>query len=196
MSLAGTRVALLIEDDYQELEAWYPKLRLEEAGAEVTVVGSGRKDSFESKLGYPMEADATAAEVNADDFDAVIVPGGFAPDHMRLCSPMVELVRDIYESGKLTAAICHGGWMLCSAGAVRGRRATGYEPIRTDVENAGGEWVDEAVVVDGNLITSRTPPDIPAFLAAIVSYLETGHVESAVVAAATAGGAPVEDEYR
>jgi protease I len=195
MSLEGTRVALLIEDDYQELEAWYPKLRLEEAGADVTVVGSGRKESFASKLGYPMEADAAADRVNAEDFDAVIVPGGFAPDHMRLCRPMIDLVRDIFDAGKLTAAICHGGWMLCSAGAVRGRRATGYAPIRDDVENAGGEWIDEAVVIDGNLITSRTPPDIPVFLAAIVSYLERGEVGRRAVAAGSTGLATA-DEYR
>ena len=194
MSLQGTRVALLIEDDYQELEAWYPKLRLQEAGAQVTVVGSGRKESFVSKLGYPMEADVSADEVSADDFDAVIVPGGFAPDHMRLHPPMVELVRDVFEAGKLTAAICHGGWMLCSAGAVKGRRATGYAPIRCDVENAGGEWVDEAVVVDGNLITSRTPPDIPAFLGAIVGYLEGGEDHGEAVGAA--GGLSAGDEYR
>lgn len=196
MSLDGARVALLIEDDYQELEGWYPKLRLEEAGATVTVVGSGRKDSFASKLGYPMEADVSAEQVSAEQFDAVIIPGGFAPDHMRLCPPMVDLVRDVYEAGKLTAAICHGGWMLCSAGAVKGRRATGYEPIRCDVENAGGEWVDEAVVIDGNLITSRTPPDIPMFLAAIVSYLERGEVDREAVAAVSSGGPAIEDEYR
>jgi protease I len=172
MSLEGTRVALLIEDDYQEMEAWYPFYRLQEAGAEISVIGSGRKHSFESKLGYPIDADASADEVAADDFDAVIVPGGFAPDHMRLSEPMINLVRDVNEAGKLTAAICHGGWMLVSAGALKGRRATGYDPIRHDVENAGGEWVDEPVVVDGNVITSRTPPDLPHFLRAIVEYLE------------------------
>src|SRR3954453_14689566 len=197
MSLEGKCVALLIEDDYQELEAWYPRLRLEEAGAQVTGVGTGRKDWFESKLGYPMDADASAEEVNADDFDALIVPGGFAPDHMRLSQPMSALVRDVYEQGKLTAAICHGGWMLCSAGAVKGGRGTGYDPIRPDVENAGGEWVDEAVVIDGNLITSRTPPDIPIFLAAIISYLENdGAVERETVAAAHTGGGSADDEYR
>jgi protease I len=172
MSLEGKRIALLIEDDYQEMEAWYPRLRLQEAGADVQVIGTGRKQCFESKLGYPMEADASAEEVDADDFDAIIVPGGFAPDHMRLSQPMIDLVRDVYEAGKLTAAICHGGWMLVSAGALNGRRATGYDPIRHDVENAGGEWVDEAVVIDGNVITSRTPPDLPDFLREIINHLE------------------------
>jgi len=172
MSLKGKRVALLIEDEYQELEAWYPYLRMQEAGANVVVVGSGRKTTFESKLGYPMDADKPIQEVRAEDFDAVIIPGGFAPDYMRLCRPMVDFVRKAYESDKLVAAICHGGWMLVSAGAVRGRKATGYLPIRDDVENAGGTWVDAEVVRDGNVITSRTPPDLPAFARAIVEYLE------------------------
>lgn len=172
MSLNGARVALLIEDEYQILEGWYPLLRLQAAGADVKVIGSGRKDSFGSKEHYPMDADLSAAEARAEDFDAVIVPGGFAPDNMRLYPAMVDLVRDVFQAGKLTAAICHGGWMLCSAGAVSGRRATGYLPIRDDVVNAGGTWVDEAVVEDGNVITSRTPPDLPVFVEALISYLE------------------------
>ncbi|MDQ1667232.1 MAG: protease [Actinomycetota bacterium] len=172
MSLNGTRVALLIEDEYQILEGWYPLLRLQAAGAEVKVIGSGRKNSFESKEHYPMEADLSAEDARPEDFDAVVVPGGFAPDNMRLHQSMIDLVRDIYESGKLTASICHGGWMLVSAGALKGRNATGYAPIRHDVENAGGTWVDEAVVEDGNVITSRTPPDLPVFVEALIDYLE------------------------
>lgn len=172
MSLSGTHIALLIEDEYQILEGWYPKLRLEEAGARVSVIGSGTKKSYSSKEGYPMDADAAAGEVSAADFDAVVVPGGFAPDNMRLHPEMIGLVRDIYESGKLVTAICHGGWVLVSAGALRGRRATGYSPIRDDVTNAGGIWVDEAVVQDGNVITSRTPADLPDFTRAIIAYLE------------------------
>lgn len=172
MSLSGTHIALLIEDEYQILEGWYPKLRLEEAGARVSVIGSGTKKSYSSKEGYPMDADAAADEVSAADFDAVVVPGGFAPDNMRLHPEMIGLVRDIYESGKLVTAICHGGWVLVSAGALKGRRATGYSPIRDDVTNAGGIWVDEAVVQDGNVITSRTPADLPDFTRAIIAYLE------------------------
>jgi protease I len=173
MSLNGKHVALLIEDEYQILEGWYPKLRLEEAGARVSVIGSGTKKSYGSKEHYPMDADASAAEVTAADFDAVIVPGGFAPDNMLLHPEMVGLVRDTHEAGKLVAAICHGGWMLASAGVLKnGRRATGYLPIRDDVVNAGGIWIDEPVVEDGNVITSRTPVDLPAFGAALVAYLE------------------------
>jgi protease I len=173
MSLSGKRVALLIEDEYQVLEGWYPKLRLEEAGAQVSVIGSGTKKSYGSKEHYPMDVDAAAGEVTAADFDAIVVPGGFAPDNMRLHPEMIDLVRAIHQDGKLVAAICHGGWMLVSAGVLEGgRRVTGYQPIRHDVENAGGVWVDEPVVEDGNVITSRTPADLPAFGAALVSYLE------------------------
>lgn len=171
MTLKNKRVALLIEDDYQEMEAWYPFYRLTEAGAKVTVVGPGHKSTFESKLGYPMDADIAIKDAKVADFDAVVVPGGFAPDHMRLCRPMVDFVRDMDKSGKLVSAICHGGWMLASAGVCRGRKITGYKPIRDDVENAGGTWVDEAVVEDGNIITSRTPPDLPSFAGAIVAWL-------------------------
>lgn len=173
MSLNGVKVALLIEDEYQILEGWYPLLRLQAAGAEVTVVGSGRKSTFDSKEHYPMEASASAYDVRASDFDAVVVPGGFAPDNMRLHPPMIALVRDLYESGRLVSAICHGGWILASAGALKGRSATGYAPIQDDVVNAGGTWVsDQSVVVDGNVITSRTPPDLPDFVEAIIGYLE------------------------
>ena len=173
MSIQGKRIALMIEDEYQILEGWYPYLRLTEAGAKVTVIGSGTKSSYLSKEEYPMDADASASDVSPNDFDGVIVPGGFAPDNMRLHKPMINLVKGIYDQGKMTAAICHGGWFLASAGAVKGRRVTGYAPIEDDVVNAGGIWVsDQAAVVDGNVITSRTPPDLPAFTKAIIGYFE------------------------
>ncbi|MDQ1730199.1 MAG: protease [Mycobacterium sp.] len=187
MNLNGVRVALLIEDEYQILEGWYPHLRLQEAGATVTVVGNGLKDTFESKEHYPMRADVGAPDADPADFDAVIVPGGFAPDNMRLHPEMIDFVRKIHQAGKLTASICHGGWVLISAGALKGRKATGYAPIRDDVVNAGGTWLDQAVVEDGNVITARTPVDLPQFLAAIIDYLGrevaaksgAGHLEAA-----------------
>ena len=172
MSLKGVRVALLIEDEYQILEGWYPLLRLQAAGAEVKVIGSGVKKSYDSKEHYPMDVDLDASEARPDDFDAVIVPGGFAPDNMRLHPPMIDFVRQMFQHGKLTSAICHGGWVLVSAGALKGKKATGYKPIRDDVENAGGTWLDQAVVEDGNVITARTPVDLPQFGEAIVAYLE------------------------
>jgi len=109
--------------------------------------------------------------VKAADFDAVVIPGGFAPDQMRLCRPMIDLVRAVHGRGGLAASICHGGWILASAGVVKGRKVTGYDPIKDDLEAAGGVWVDSEVVEDGNVITSRTPPDLPAFARAIVNYL-------------------------
>lgn len=171
--LSDKRVALLVEDDYQTVEAWYPVIRLREEGATVVVVGTGSKPTYESEhYGYPIEVDKAADEVSAEEFDAVVVPGGFAPDHMRVCEPMLELLRETFESDKLVATICHAGWMLVSAGIVDGRQATGYRPIRDDVVNAGGQWVDDQEVVqDANLITSRSPDDLPAFGAAIVGYL-------------------------
>ncbi len=173
MSLDRTRIALLIEDEYQILEGWYPLLRLQEAGAAVSVLGSGTKGSYTSKEGYPMKVDAAAGDVSASDFDAVVVPGGFAPDNMRLHPEMIGFVRDMNEAGKLVTAICHGGWVLVSAGVLRGKKATGYLPIKDDVQNAGGTWVDESVVEDGNVITSRTPVDLPDFTRAIIGYLES-----------------------
>lgn len=172
MSLDGSRIALLIEDEYQILEGWYPLLRLQEAGADVRVLGSGTKSSYSSKEGYPMEVDGAAADADASEFDAVVVPGGFAPDNMRLHPEMIGFVRQMNEAGKLVTAICHGGWVLVSAGVLGGKRATGYLPIKDDVVNAGGTWVDESVVEDGNVITSRTPVDLPDFTRAIIAHLE------------------------
>ncbi len=174
MSLSGVRVALFVEDLYQTLEAWYPYLRLQEAGADITVIGSGRKDSFTSEENYPMTPDKSIHEVRAADFDAVVVPGGYAPDHMRLAPEMISFVREIFEAGKLTTSVCHGGWILASAGALKdGRRLTGYPPIKDDVVNAGGTWVEDAPLVeDGNVITARAPWDLHLFGKAIVDYLE------------------------
>jgi protease I len=186
MSLNGTRIALFIEDEYQILEGWYPRIRLAGAGADVTVVGSGTKTTYDSKEHYPMTADKAASEVSADDFDAVVVPGGFAPDNMRLHPEMAALVRDMFRAGKLVTSICHGGWILVSAGAVRGKRITGYLPIKDDVVNAGGTWVDgQAVVQDGNVITSRNPDDLAPFCDAIIEYLEREQALSAQTAKAS-----------
>jgi len=172
MSIAGKRIALMIEDEYQILEGWYTYLRLVEAGADVVVVGNGTKSEFSSKEGYPMTADAGPEDVDVETLDGVVVPGGFAPDNMRLHPPMIRLVREVGEAGKLAAAICHGGWILASAGLVRGRQMTGYKPIHDDVVNAGATWVDQPAVIDGNIITARTPEDLPDFLRAIVGYFE------------------------
>ncbi len=174
MRLQGKRVAILAEDLYEDLELWYPYYRLKEEGAEVQVIGSGRSDAFTSKHGYPVNADAPADAVKGGDFDGVIIPGGYSPDLMRRSPAMVALVRDAADKGKVVAAICHGGWMLCSARVVKGKKATCFFAIKDDLVNAGAKYVDEEVVVDGNIITSRTPVDLPAFCREIVSALERG----------------------
>ena len=171
MELQGKRVAILAEDMYQELELWYPLLRLREAGAEVVVVGMPGVEEYHSKVGYPVKVDVTADAVSAAEFDAVIVPGGYAPDRIRRHPPMVELVKGVFERGGVVAAICHGPWVLISAGILKGKQATCFFAIKDDVMNAGATYVDAEVVQDGNLITSRVPDDLPAFCRAIIEAL-------------------------
>jgi protease I len=168
MTLKGKRIAILAENNYQEMELWVPYYRLKEEGAEVKIVGAGGAKSYTSKLGYPVNVDVQADAVSAADFDAVVVPGGYAPDIMRRHEAMVRLVREATQKGKVVAAICHAGWMLASAGVIKGKRVTSFFSIKDDMINAGAKWVDEEVVIDGNLITSRTPADLPAFCREIV----------------------------
>lgn len=168
--LEGRRVAILAEELYEDIELWYPYYRLKEAGAEVTIVGTGA-ESYLSKHGYPVRPDLSAEQAAAEEFDAVVVPGGYAPDRMRRSPAMVELVRNADRQGKVVAAICHAPWLLISAGIVSGRRATSYFSIKDDLVNAGATYLDEEVVVDGNLITSRRPADLPAFCRAVISAL-------------------------
>ncbi|MCL6621904.1 MAG: type 1 glutamine amidotransferase [Syntrophobacterales bacterium] len=171
MKLTGKRIAILAENLYQELEVWYPLLRFREEGAKVVVVGSGSARTHSSKLGYPVEVDRKAEEVSAAEFDAVIIPGGYAPDIMRRYPAMVRLVREAALAGKVVAAICHGGWMLASAEVLQGRKVTAFFAIKDDLVHAGATFVDAEVVVDGNLITSRKPEDLPAFCRAIIAAL-------------------------
>jgi protease I len=171
MKLQGKRIAILAENLYQEMELWVPYYRLKEEGAEVKVVGGGGAKSYASKHGYPVSVDVQAEQVKAVEFDAVIVPGGYAPDMMRRHQAMVGLVREAAQQGKVVAAICHAGWMLVSAGILQGRKATSFFSIKDDLKAAGADWQDADVVVDGNLITSRQPDDLPAFCRAIIAAL-------------------------
>jgi len=173
MELKGRRIALLAAEDYEDLELWYPYYRMKEAGAEVKIIGtSSSSDVVQSKHGYPAKIDLKANEANPDEFDAVIVPGGWAPDRLRRCQDTLNFVRRLFENGKVVAAICHGGWVLISADVLRGKRATSVSAIKDDMKNAGADWVDEEVVVDGNLITSRFPADLPAFCREIIGSME------------------------
>lgn len=171
MRLKERRIALLVEDQFEDLEFWYPRIRMEEEGAEVVVVGVEEK-SYSGKNGLTAMAHRGIDAVDPQDFDACIIPGGYAPDRMRRSREMVELVRILHEAGKPVAAICHAGWMLASAGILEGKRVTSFFSIRDDLENAGANWVDEEVVTDEALITSRDPGDLPAFCRAIIDAVE------------------------
>lgn len=171
MDLTGKRVACLVEQKYEDLELWYPVLRLREAGADVRLVGSKVGETYPSKHGYPAEADTSIDEADVSHFDGVVVPGGFSPDYMRRHAGFRTFVRAAVDANKPVAAICHGPWMLCSAKVLDGRRATSFFSIREDMENAGAEWVDEEVVVDGPVITSRTPADLLPFVRALMKAL-------------------------
>jgi deglycase len=171
MTLNGKRVAVLVEQQYQEMEVWYPVYRLREAGCTVKLVGPEAGKTYPSKLGYPAVADVAARDASADQFDAVVVPGGFAPDYIRRSEPMLKLVRDLFARKKPVAAICHGPWVLCSTPALKGKTATGFHSIRDDMVNAGATFVDREVVVDGNVITSRKPDDLPAFVVALIEQM-------------------------
>jgi protease I len=164
------RVAVLVEDLFEDLELWYPVLRLREAGAEVTLVGPSAA-SYRGKHGLTADPHTGIDEVSADAFDGLIVPGGYAPDRLRRHQSIVRLVRDMNTRGAVIGFICHAGWVLVSAGILNGRRVTSFHSIRDDVVNAGAEWIDAPVVVDGNLVSSRGPGDLPQFMPAVLQAL-------------------------
>jgi protease I len=171
MDLSGKTVALYADIMYQEMELWYPFFRLQEAGARVIVAAAEAGKTYTSKLGYPVKSEAAFKDLDPAKFNGVIVPGGFAPDYMRRHSEAASFVKTMDAEGKLVAAICHGPWMLCSADVLRGRKATSFFSIKTDVVNAGAEWTDSEVVRDRNLVTSRKPEDLPAFMKACLAVL-------------------------
>lgn len=171
MELKGQKVAVLVENLYQDQEVWYPVYRLREAGATVVTVGTGQK-LYKSKCGYEVQADMAANEVHADHFDGVIVPGGYAPDILRRHENVLRFVRESFSKGKMVASICHGAWVLVSANILNGKKATCFFAIKDDIKNAGANYIDEDVVVDGNLITSRVPDDLPAFMRNIIAFLQ------------------------
>jgi protease I len=170
-------VVVLVEDMYEELELWYPYHRMREAGLEVALVGPEIR-TYQGRYGYPAEAKVTPEAVDPANLVALVIPGGYSPDRMRRNAPMVSLVRDVHMRGGVIGAICHAGWLLIEADIVKGHRLTGFHSISRDLVNAGGTYVDAPVVIDGNLITSRSPDDLPSF-------------GSALAAAATQVTAPV-----
>ena len=172
MAIMDQRILIFVGDVYEDLELWYPKLRLIEAGVDVVVAGSEAGQSYQGKNGYPCIADASLASVREADFTGRVVPGGYMPDKLRRDPQVLQLVRDFAESKKLVAAVCHGGWIPISAGVYRGVRVTGSPGIKDDLVNAGAIWEDASVVVDRNFVSSRRPDDLPDFCRGILEVLK------------------------
>lgn len=171
MKLRGRKIAVFLEKMYEDLEFWYPYLRMKEEEAEVCVVAP-KVETYEGKHGLPAKADQSIVAVRTNEFNALIIPGGYSPDHMRRVPEMVRFVKKMNEEKKLIAAICHAPWMLASADIIKGKKVTSYFSIKDDLIHAGAEWVDQEVVKDGNIITSRNPNDLPAFCKEIIKTLE------------------------
>jgi len=165
------KAAIMLAEQYNVLEVWYPYYRLKEAGIDADFVAAEPKKEYLSKNGYPCVSDVAAKDARADDYDTMIVPGGFAPDFMRRSEDVIKFANDMVNAGKIIAAICHGGWLLCSTNIYKGKKATCFMAIKDDIINAGAKYVDAECVVDGSLITSRKPDDLPAFCAAILEAL-------------------------
>jgi len=169
MELKGKKAAILVESMFNDYELWYPFYRLKEAGAEVRLIGPEAEKVYAGKEGTKATSDLAAQGMDFQEYDLLVIPGGYAPDHMRRHEAMVSLVREMVQAGKVVAAICHAGWVLVSARVLKGRTVTSFFAIKDDMVNAGATWVDEEVVQDGNLITSRTPADLPAFMRTILT---------------------------
>ncbi|MFO7445451.1 MAG: type 1 glutamine amidotransferase domain-containing protein [Ignavibacteriaceae bacterium] len=176
MKLEGKKIAIFIEKMYEDVEFLYPYYRMKEEGAEVTVIAP-EIDTFSGKHGVPVKADKSINDVNPKSFDALIIPGGFSPDHMRRSPAMIDFVKIMFDQQKPVAAICHAPWMLASAGILNGKKATSFFSIKDDIVNAGADWQDKEVVIDGNIITSRNPGDLPAFCRTIIESLVNKHAE-------------------
>lgn len=173
MRLKGKRVACLVEDGFEDLEFWVPVMRLREEGAEVVIVGTG-KGEYTGKHCLKAKPDTAAASVRMSEFDAVVIPGGWAPDKLRRNEAVKRIVREAYASKKIIGAICHAGWVPISAGIVNGHRATGSTAIKDDLVNAGATWIDAAAFRDGCMVWGRVVEDIPAFCRELVAAIEAG----------------------
>lgn len=177
MKLKGKKIALFIENLFEDIEFLYPYYRMKEEGADVDVIAP-QVDTYKGKHGVPFKSNKKIDGVKADDYDALIIPGGYSPDQMRRSPAMVKFVKQIYDSGKPVAAICHAPWMLASAGILKGKKATSFFSLKDDIVNAGAIWEDSEVVTDGNIITSRKPDDLPVFCRTIINMLVKEEVEA------------------
>ena len=169
--LAGMRILSFVDDIYEDLELWYPKLRLIEAGADFVVAAPEAQRKYLGKHGYPCISDVSIDSCQSESFHGLLLPGGFMPDKLRRDAKVKSLIREFSNDGKCVAAICHGGWMAISAGVYRGVRVTGSPGIKDDLENAGAIWTDEPVVIDRHFVSSRKPDDLPAFCLGMIDVL-------------------------
>ncbi len=166
------KAAVLLDKEYQDAEAIYPYYRLQEAGLEVDLIGPQANTDYQGKYGYTLTSDKSVSEVGVDDYEAIVVPGGNAPDKMRIKDSMVRIIKEAEQKGKVIAAICHAMQLLIEADIVEGKEATCYKAVKVDLQNAGGNYHDKEVVVDENLVTSRTPDDLPAFMRETIKLLD------------------------
>ncbi|MFP4529235.1 MAG: type 1 glutamine amidotransferase domain-containing protein [Candidatus Kapaibacterium sp.] len=172
MQLKGKKIAIFVEKLYEDIEFWYPYFRMQEAGADVDIIAPDAGEIYEGKHGMPARSDKAAKKAKAKDYEALIIPGGYSPDHMRRSKEMVDFVREMHEKKKIVAAICHGPWMLASAGILSGKEVTSFHSIKDDLINAGAKWEDNPAMVDNSgIITSRNPHDLPYFCASIINQI-------------------------
>jgi len=165
------KILIFVHDIYEDLELWYPKIRLEEAGFKTEVAGPEAGKIHKGKHGYPCKADLSFESIHPHSYIGLVIPGGYAPDKIRRSSKALEIVKQMDEEKKMIAFICHAGWVPISAKILKGKKVTGFSAIKDDLENAGAHYLDRSVVVDGNLITSRTPEDLPDFCKAMLQFL-------------------------
>lgn len=175
MRLTGKRIIAFVENDFEDLEMWYPVLRLREEDATVHVVGDRENKEYKGKYGVPIVSDYSYHDVNYYEYDAVLVPGGWAPDKLRRDKKVLEIVKYMNDQKRVIGQICHAGWVLISAGILEGRKVTSTPGIKHDMMNAGAEWTDDAVVVDGHIVSSRRPPDLPSYLRELIDVIESNN---------------------
>jgi protease I len=171
MRLKDKKVIALVEHDFEDLELWYPILRLQEEGATVHLVGNEAKKQYKGKYGVPAESDYAFGDINSEDYDAILVPGGWAPDKLRRYPEVLQFVKEMDEAKKPIGQICHAGWVLISANILQGKKVTSTPGIKDDMTNAGASWYDEPVITDGHIISSRRPPDLPPYVKAFADKL-------------------------
>lgn len=172
MRLEGKKIVSLVHHEFEDLELWYPILRLKEEGAIVHLAGEKANDTYIGKYGVPATSDLSYGDIKEDEYDAILVPGGWAPDKIRRFPEVISLIQKMEENNKAIGQICHAGWVLISAKILQGKKVTSTPGIKDDMENAGATWLDEPVVVDGNLISSRRPPDLPDYMREFINVIE------------------------